>query len=106
MYRIVNNIHPKSPQLLVLEVSHSRELMFSGIHVYSACDILQSTGNDGQGTTGQKKTPGERKLVALAHSLDPNTLPSPQMLKKTNLNWQVKNRFHSYLSYKKLHLLF
>ncbi|KAF2351400.1 hypothetical protein FHG87_017846 [Trinorchestia longiramus] len=93
-HRLMNMCHPDKPQLFKVEVSHSRALLLSAVHVYSACDVMpwtfDETGPEFP-TPEQKKEVSELRLVALAHTLDPNTLPSPQMLKMTNTKWETSH---------------
>ncbi|XP_018018909.1 uncharacterized protein LOC108675412 [Hyalella azteca] len=89
-HRLVNTCHPDKPQIFKIEVSHSRALMLSTIHVYSACDVMPWTFDHSSEprTPELEKEVSALRLVALSHTLDPNTLPSPHMLKMTNTKWQ------------------
>ncbi|RXG57243.1 Glycine-rich domain-containing protein 1, partial [Armadillidium vulgare] len=62
-HRLLNESSPKTPQLMEIEVYHSKHFMFSAIHMFVDS---QSSG---------------RSLVGLAHTLDLNTIPSPVSLK-------------------------
>ena len=92
--------------------------MFSGIHVYASCDRMPWANDEPSRNAsvisqrpckpssradaaspltatvglddGGLQPPTSRQLVALAHTLDPNTLPSPQMLKMAGkTKWKV-----------------
>lgn len=81
---LINETDPKKPQVLEMEVCHSRHLNMSSIHVYA------------QDASG-------RKLVSLAHTLDANTLPSPASLKCQNasvmVRWDMVFKEHAYVQY-------
>ncbi|KAB7506135.1 Glycine-rich domain-containing protein 1, partial [Armadillidium nasatum] len=62
-HRLLNESSPKTPQLMEIEVYHSKHFMFSAIHMFVDS---QSSG---------------RNLVGVAHTLDLNTIPSPVSLK-------------------------
>ncbi|XP_042232841.1 uncharacterized protein LOC121873356 [Homarus americanus] len=72
-HRLVNENKTQDPQVLEVEVYHSRNLMMSAVHLYAES---ASSG---------------RCLVALAHTLDANTLPSPATLKCKTPNNMVNN---------------
>ena len=55
--RLLNDSIPARPQLMEVEVVHSRHFLFSAIQMYMDVD-------------------GKRTLVAVAHTVDLNTVPS------------------------------
>lgn len=63
--RVVNETWPHRPQVLEVEVYHSRTLLHSAVHLYA------------ESTSG-------RHLVAVSHTVDNTTVPTPQDLAYTN----------------------
>ncbi|ROT80733.1 hypothetical protein C7M84_000523 [Penaeus vannamei] len=64
-HRIVNETWPHRPQVLEVEVYHSRTLLHSAVHLYA-------------------ESPRGRHLVAISHTVDNSTIPTPQDLAYTN----------------------
>ncbi|XP_064099104.1 uncharacterized protein LOC135210199 isoform X2 [Macrobrachium nipponense] len=71
-HRLVNETNPQKPQVLEVEVYHSRGLIASAVQLFA-------------------DTASGRILVAMAHTLDGNTLPSPATLKCPNNKTMAKN---------------
>lgn len=69
---LINETKYQKPQVLEVEVYHSRNLMMSAVHLYA-------------------ESASGRSLVALAHTLDANSLPSPASLKYKASNNMVSN---------------
>ncbi|KAK8748484.1 hypothetical protein OTU49_015819, partial [Cherax quadricarinatus] len=64
-HRVVNETWPHRPQVLEVEVYHSRTLLHSAVHLYA-------------------ESPNGRHLVAVSHTIDNTTIPTPQDLAYTN----------------------
>ena len=71
IHSLVNETNPQKPQVLEVEVFHSRSLIASAVQLFA-------------------ETASGRILVAMAHTVDGNTLPSPATLKCPNSKTMVR----------------